>query len=94
MYRPTAQLAAAPILSQLTAQAEVRLAPATLEAIGVTDGAEVKLSGEHGTEVLVVARADKSLPEGVVQGRLGNGANLLQLVRSGSWATHVKVGSN
>ena len=94
MYRPTPQLAAAPILSQLTAQAEVRVAPATLESIGAADGSEVKLTGDHGVEVLVVARADKALPEGVVQGRLGKGANLLQLVRSGSWATHVKVGSN
>ena len=94
LYRPTAQLAAAPILSQLTAKAEIRVAPSTLEAIGASDGSEVKLIGDHGTEVLVVAKSDKSLPDGVVQGRLGDGANLLQLVRTGTWATYVKVGSN
>ncbi|MDA8397516.1 MAG: NADH-quinone oxidoreductase subunit NuoG [Actinomycetota bacterium] len=94
LYRPTAQLAAAPILSKLTAQAEIRVAPATLEAIGKSDGSEVKLRGDHGEEVAVVAKSDKSLPDGVVLGRLGDGANLLLLVKSGTWATHVKVGSN
>ncbi len=94
LFSPSALLAAAPVLSQLSVFSEVWMGPVLMDSLGLGEGDEVSLRGAGGKFLRVGVHLDKSLGEGIVHGFIGEGANLLSLVDSTSLQSYVKVGTN
>ena len=94
LYSPSASLGAAPIMSRLIAPSELWLGPALMAELGIAEGSEVSLRGSNGEEVVALAHLDPALPDGIVRGLVGKGANLLALVNSDAVQSFVKVGTN